>query len=352
MVLEALHQLYPQAPIFTSIYAQEVMPEAYRSWDVRTSFMQGLPWVKRHHQPFLPLYPLAFEGFDLSSFQLVISISSAFCHGVLTPPETCHINYCLTPPRFLWNLPQYLLRERVNGLARRFLPPVVSYLRSWDVAAANRVDYFIGISRAVVARIRKVYRREAALIYPPVDTTLFAPSPEVEDYFLVLSRLVPYKRVDLVVEAFNELGLPLLIVGDGRDRPALEAKARANIRFSGHLPRQQIPPLLARCRALIFPGEEDFGIAPLEAQAAGRPVVALGAGGALETVQDGVTGKLFMEQTPQALAEAVCQLEKMVFDPKTIREHAARFDTTIFQTKMRAFIAEKLEEHSLAIGSG
>ena len=352
LVLDVLHQMFPQAPIFTSMYAPRVMPREYRQWDIRTSFMQRLPLAKKHHQPFLPFYPYAFETFDLSEYDLVLSNSSGFCHGVLTPPTACHVNYCLTPPRFIWALPQYLRRERVGGLSKRILPFVVSYLRNWDSTAADRVDYFVGISKAVVARIRKYYRRDAALIYPPVDTSRFsvAPLQEVGDYFLVVSRLVPYKRVDLAVEAFNRLGLPLVVVGDGRDLAALKSAAKANVTFTGRVSGEEVQRLFSRCRAFIFPGEEDFGIAPLEAQASGRPVIAYAAGGALETVVDGVTGLFFREQSPESLAEAVLRYRNKDFDPGAIRKNAERFDTEVFTSQLRRFLAAKLVEHRQLVG--
>jgi glycosyltransferase involved in cell wall biosynthesis len=344
-VLDVLHEMFPAAPIYTSMYAPEVMPEGYRQWDIRTSFMQKLPLVRKHHQPFLPLYPLAFEGFDLSEFDLVISNSSGFCHGVLTRPETCHINYCLTPPRFVWNLPQYVLREKVNPVARRLLPLVVSYLRSWDLAASKRVDYFIGISRAILARIKKFYRCDAELIYPPVDISGFSIGHGEGDYYLVVSRLIPYKRVDLAVGAFTKLGLPLIVVGDGRDRRALQAAAGPSVKFLGRLPHDELKRLLGGCRAFVFPGEEDFGIAPLEAQACGRPVIAYKAGGALETVIEGVTGAFFSEPTVDSLVETVVQFDYRKFDPLVIRAHAEQFDTGVFKAKMSAFVADRLAEH-------
>ena len=344
-VLSVLHEMYPSAPIYTSIYDPDAMPETYRQWDIRTSFMQKLPLVRKHHRPFLPLYPFAFERFDLSEFDLVISNSSGFCHGVRTQPHTCHINYCLTPPRFVWNLPQYLEQEKVNAVARRALPLVNSYLRGGDFAASRRVDYFIAISEAIRERIRKFYQRESALIYPPVDTRRFELSSEIEDYFLVVSRLVPYKRVDIVVAAFSQLGLPLLIAGDGRDRDRLEAMSKPNVRFLGRVAEEELPKLLARCRAFIFPGEEDFGIAPLEAQAAGRPVIAYAAGGALETVVEGATGRFFLVQRAEALAEVVRHFDEKDYDSTAIRRHAQRFDTDVFKEQFGAFVAEKIAEY-------
>ncbi len=344
-VLEVLHDMYPSAPIYTSMYDPAAMPPQYRSWDIRPSFMQRLPLVTRHHQPFLPLYPLAFESFDLSGYDLVISNSSGFCHGVVTRAETCHVNYCLTPPRFLWNQHQYVLRERLGSLTRALLLPATSYLRTWDVAAAGRVDYFIGISRAIVARIRKVYRRDAALLYPPVNTSRFPLSLEKGDYFLVVSRLIPYKRVDVAVRALTRLGLPLLIVGEGRDRPSLERLAGPTVRFLGRLPEEELRRVMAGCRAFIFPGEEDFGIAPLEAMAAGRPVIAYGAGGALETVVPGVTGELFSECTADALAAVIADFRPDHYDPAAIARHAGRFDVEVFRQGFSQLVQEMAERH-------
>ncbi len=342
-VLEVLRSMCPAAPVFTSIFIPQAMPNEYRTWTIRTSFMQRLPAVNRYHRALLPLFPLAFRSFDLSGYDLVISNSSGFCHGVATRSPTCHVNYCLTPPRYVWSLEQYMAREQIGGAARAILPLAARYLRRWDYKAAQEIGHFIGISRTVQDRIKRYYGREAAVIYPPVDTAAFTPATEIGDYFLVVSRLVPYKRIDLAVDAFNELGLPLTVVGEGRDRALLEAMAYPNVRFLGWQPRERVRELLARCRAFVFPGEEDFGIAPVEAQASGRPVIAYAGGGALETVQDGVSGLFFREASPQSLAEAVARFERVQehFDPNTIREEARHFDTSVFREKMAAFIAER-----------
>ncbi len=346
-VLEALKTMYPQAPIYTSIYWPKVMPASYRSWDIRTSFMDKLPFVKGHHQPFLPLYPLAFESFDLSQYDLVISNKSGFCHGVITPPETLHICYCLTTTRYLWHYPAYVEREEIGSLARLILPPFLYNLRLWDRVAADRVDHFVAISQAVRRRIAKYYRRESVVIYPPVDIERYKHPAvsEHDDYFLVVSRLVPYKRIDLVVRAFNELGLPLIIIGDGRDRASLEAIARPNVKFLGRLPDEEVKGYLGRCRAFIFPGLDDFGLAPVEAQAAGRPVIAYAAGGALDTVVEGVTGTFFHAQTPEALAEVVRAFDEARYDPALIRQNAERFDASVFKEQLGRFIEEKYAAH-------
>ncbi len=344
-VLLALKELFPDAPVYMSIYDPAVMPEICRTWDIRTSFMDRLPLVKRYHQPFLPLYPLAFEQFDFSAFDLVISNKSGFCHGIITPPETLHIDYCLTPTRYVWDYRSYARREGIGRLANWVLQPLLAYLRVWDRLAADRVDHFVAISREVQRRIGKYYRRDATVIYPPVETARFTPGEDGGDYFLVVSRLIPYKRIDLAVQAFNQLGRPLKIVGDGRDRAALQRAAAPNIEFLGRLPDQELQSLLQRCQALVFPGYEDFGIAPLEANAAGRPVIAYRAGGALDTVIAGQTGLFFDEPTPQSLAAAVRTLDDVTFDPPAIRQHALRFDKAVFQRDFKRFVEEKYAEH-------
>ena len=232
----------------------------------------------------------------------------------------------------------------MGKLARWALSPFLNYLRLWDKAAAERVDHFVAISQAVRQRIQKFYRREAAVIHPPVDTARYAPAEGGGDDFLIVSRLIPYKRIDLVVQAFNQLGLPLTIVGDGRDKASLQAMARPNIQFLGRVPDEELGQRMARCRAFIFPGLEDFGIAPVEAQAAGRPVIAFAGGGALDTVVEGVTGTFFHEQSPQALAEAVRNFDDTRYDPAIIREHAERFDTAVFKQRLRQFIEKKWDE--------
>ncbi len=344
-VLETLVEMYPDAPIYTSIYRPELMPKGYRDWDIRTSFMDRVPLIKSHHRLFFFLYPLAFEGFELADCELVISNKSAFCHGVITPPEALHICYCLTTTRFLWDYHVYIKRERIGRIARLALPPLVSLLRLWDYVAAQRVDHFVAISETVRRRIAKFYGRDSVVIHPPVDTSRYEPASSHDDYFLIVSRLIPYKRIDIAVRAFNRLGLPLVIVGDGRDRSSLEAMAKPNIRFLGRLPEEEVREVMARCRAFIFPGREDFGIAPVEAQAAGRPVIAYAAGGALDTVVEGVTGAFFHEQTPEALARVVEEFDDTCYDPLAIRRNAERFDKEVFKRRFRRFVEEKLAEH-------
>jgi glycosyltransferase involved in cell wall biosynthesis len=342
-VLETLVDLYPAAPVYTSIYRPQVMPAAYRSWDIRPSFMNRLPLVKRYHQPFLPLYPLAFESFDFSGYDLVLSNKSGFCHGVLTGPDTLHICYCLTPTRYVWDFARYAGRENLGRPSRALLQPLLTYLRLWDRLAADRVDRFIAISTTVQRRIARFYRRPSVIIYPPVDTERFVPSGQVGDYYLVVSRLVPYKRVDLAVQAFSRLDRPLIVVGDGRDRASLQTMAGPSVTFTGRLPDREVADLMGRCQALIFPGVDDFGITPVQAMAAGRPVIAYAAGGALDTVIEGRTGLFFREPAPEALGAAVEQLEALTFDPARIRRHAERFGRPLFEQQLAAFIDQQME---------
>lgn len=342
-VLEALVGLFPATPVYTSMYAPRIMPDSYRTWDIHTSFMQRLPGVAGHHQAYLPFYPLAFEQFDLSGFDLVLSNKSAFCHGVITPPETLHVCYCLTPTRFLWMYEAYRQREGLGRMADLALRPVLAWLRLWDRLAAERVDHFIAISRAVQTRIKKFYGRDSAIIYPPVDVERFTPSNRAPgDYYLAGGRLIPYKRVDLAVAAFNQLELPLIVFGDGRDRAALQDRAGANITFVGRVSWEELAQLFQHCRAFIFPGLEDFGIAPLEAQATGRPVIAFAGGGALDTIIDGETGRLFYQPTAQALADAVLALDVDQVSPAACRRNAERFSAERFRRELMNFVDAKL----------
>jgi glycosyltransferase involved in cell wall biosynthesis len=345
-VLEALHDIYPSAPVFTSIYAPDAMPASYKKWDIRTSFMQRLPGVTRLHQLYLPLYPTAFETFDLSKYDVVLSSSSAFAKGVITEATALHICYCHSPMRFAWNYSDYIRGERLARRARFVLPLVLNYVRLWDEVSSRRVDAYIANSRVVARRINKRYGRRATIINPPVDTTLYSPQPGGEhgDYFLIVSRMIPYKRLDIAIDAFTRLGLPLKVVGQGRQEAELRARAGSNVEFLGALPDADVRKLYAGCRAFIFPGQEDFGITPLEAQASGRPVIANGVGGALETVVPHQTGEFFSPQTSEALARAVSRFNANDYDPAAIRQHAESFDREVFKRRIKQFVDQKLDE--------
>lgn len=338
-VLEALVGMFPRAPVFTTIYWREGMPARYRQWDIRTTWLDRAPLIYQRHQAYLPLYPPAVQSIDLSGYDLILSNKSGFCHGVCTTAEQLHIDYCLTPTRYVWDFSTYAARESMGSVARVALSPIIRWLRQWDRKAADGVDHFVAISCEVQARIARFYGRESVVIHPPVDTERYHPTDDPPgDYFLVVSRLIPYKRIDLAVRACTQLQVPLIVVGEGRDRAALQAGAGPTIQFLGRTSEQELGGLLARCRAFIFPGLEDFGIAPVEAQSAGRPVIAYGAGGALDTVIDGQTGLFFSEQTPGSLMEAIRRLDSIDFDPRVIRRHAEGFGVQRFKRELRSYI--------------
>ncbi len=341
-VVEAFLEVYPGAPVYTSFLSSRNLPDSVMSWDVRTSFVQKLPFLHQVAQRYIPLFPLAFESFDLSDYDLVLSSSSACAKGVLTGPGTLHVCYCHTPLRYAWE-PHLDARLRfANPVARAGSNLVLHYLRLWDRLAADRVDHFIANSRNIAAKIAKYYRREATVINPPVNVERFPPRGKKGSYFLVLSRLVAYKRVDLAVKAFSRLGLPLKVVGDGPERKRLERMAAANVQFSGYAYDEEVPELIDDCVALVFPGEEDFGIVPVEAMAAGKPVIGLGRGGLLETVIDGRTGVLFPEPTVASLIEGMSRFAPGDFDPGKLSRHAASFSKERFKREISDFVEARL----------
>ena len=348
-VAAAFHTMFPLAPLYTSVYDGKATLPVFENVDVRTSFLQKWPFsLRRFHKLALPYYPAAFERFDFTGYDLVLSSSSSFAKGIVTPPETCHICYCHTPSRFIWRQQEYLYQSPFSRLVMGLINPIINNLRSWDVEGAQRVDYFVANSYNVARRIRKFYRRDvAAVIYPPVETRKFTPvgASEVGNHFLVVSRLLNYKRVDLAVAACNRLGLPLRIVGIGPDLPALKRIAGPTIQFLGRLSDQEVAQELARCKALIFPGEEDFGLTPVECMASGRPVVAYGAGGALETVVEGETGLFFREQTVDSLVKALKAMEALSFSTEVLRNHALSFDIGVFEARLRCLIEAAMTEH-------
>lgn len=344
-VLEHLVEFYPGAPVYTSMYAPDLMPDNYRTWDIRPTWMDRLPGIHDHHQRFLPLYPLAWQGRKLSGYDVVLSNKSGFCHGVRTGRETLHLCYCLAPTRYIWDLENYLAREQFGSSTRLAARIVARLYRRWDYAAAQRVHQFVAISTEIRERIRRYYHRESTIIYPPAEVAeRFMPSPVVDDYFLIVSRLIPYKRIDLAVQACTRLGLPLLIGGKGRDRERLEAMAGPTVKFLGYVPDADLPDLFARCRAFIFPGLEDFGITPVQAQAAGRPVIAFKGGGALDTVIPGKTGAFFDELSVESLIRALQDFDASAYDPAAIRQHAMRFDSAVFKQAIMTFVERTWDE--------
>lgn len=348
-VVEAMHEIWPDAPIYTSVYDPAGTFPSFAQMDVRTSFMQKIPFAgkTRHNKKFLGMYPLAFETLDLRDFDVVLSSSTRFAHGVLTSPETCHLCYCHSPARFAWRYHEYTSEGSFDPISRLILPSVIHRLRIWDYIAAQRVDYFIANSFNIAKRIRKVYGRDAKVVYPPVNIDRFTISDNKSgDFLLMVSRLLPYKRVDIAIEACNQLEIPLKIVGLGPDMSRLKAMAGPTVELLGRLPDGgQLEDLYANCRAFLFPGEEDFGIAPVEAMASGRPVIALRAGGAIETVLEGVTGLFFNEPTVASLVEAIGRLDAFAFEPERLRAHAETFSSTTFRQSLLSHVELRLAEH-------
>ncbi|HVU11041.1 MAG TPA: glycosyltransferase [Phototrophicaceae bacterium] len=337
-VLETLVNIYPQRPIYTSLYAPDLMPAFYRDWDIRTLWTDHLPGIHTHHQPYLPFYPLAWGGLDLSGADVILSNKSGFCHGLRHDDRTLHICYCLAPTRYVWQLDSYIAREGFGKVTDLGLRPLIAALRRWDYEAAQRVDHFIAISTEIQQRIKTFYQRDSAIIFPPVDTRRFQPSATVEDYYLVVSRLIPYKRIDLAVQAATKLNLPLKVGGKGRDLDRLKEIAGPTVEFLGYVPDADLPDLMARCKAFIFPGLEDFGITPVQAEAAGRPVIAYAGGGALDTVIPGKTGELFREATVESLMAVMQTFDASAYDPRVIRAHAEQFDTALFTQQITAYV--------------
>lgn len=365
-VVEALADMFPEADLFTLVLDPEALPQSLQSRNFTTSFLQNTPGIKHHYKKLLPLFPLALEQFNLDDYDLVISSESGAAKGVLTRPLACHICYCHTPMRYIWDMyHQYRAKPGMGAVARLFFSLSAHYMRLWDYAAAARVDYFVANSQNVAHRIDKHYRRKAMVINPPVDVCAGYISPEVDDYYLTVGQLVDYKRVDLAIEACNRLRRPLRIIGEGEEFERLRTLAGPTVKFMGHLPDPELRVNYARCRALLFPGEEDFGIVPVEAQSFGRPVIAFGRGGALETVVGGSptdpgapeasTGIFFAEQSADSLAAAIRLFEsnESRFSPAFIRRHAERFGVSRFKAEMRAFIdARMLEFRSRQIETG
>lgn len=339
-VLETLVYMYPDAPVYTSIYWRDKMPVHWQEWDLHTLWIDHLPFIHQKHQAFLPFYPLAWGGLNLSNYDVVLSNKSGFCHGVKTGPGTLHICYCLAPTRYVWQFDAYMDRENIAGPVRALLRPLVRLMKGWDYRAAQRVDHFIAISTAIQERIRRYYDRESEIIYPPVDTKRFAPSNTTNDYFLSLGRLVPYKRVDLAVQACTRLGLPLKVAGRGRDMERLQEMAGPTVEFLGFVPDEDVPDLFARAKAFIFPGLEDFGITPVQAQAAGRPVIAFRGGGSLDTVLPGKTGEFFQTQTVEALMAVLQDFDATRYNPADCRRHAEQFDSSLFRQQLSATIEQ------------
>jgi glycosyltransferase involved in cell wall biosynthesis len=348
-VLEQILLAFPDADLFSVADVLEPSQRGFlRDRPVRTSFIQKMPQARKRYRQYLPLMPLAVEQFDVSAYDLVLSSSHAVAKGVLTGPDQLHICYCYSPIRYAWDLQHRYLQEAnlTSGLKGAIARSILHYLRLWDARTANGVDHFIGISQFISRRIWKVYRRDSVVIYPPVDLAGYPlSSAPREDFYLTASRMVPYKRIELIVEAFSRSPeRKLVVIGDGTDFEKIKAKAGPNVKMLGYQSNDVLRDHLQRARAFVFAAEEDFGIAPLEAQACGTPVIAYGKGGALETIIESKTGVFFRQQTIEGIHEAISRFEQMKFDPGAIRANAERFSMERFHRELLGFVHGKYAE--------
>jgi glycosyltransferase involved in cell wall biosynthesis len=353
-VVEALAEAFPQADLFSLVADRSTLAPILQNRKLQTSFLQRIPGAKKFHRHFLFLQPLALEQFDLTGYDLVISSESGPAKGVITSSKTCHICYCHSPMRYIWDMyPEY--RRGMGLLVGTVFLLAAHYMRLWDYASARRVDYFVANSRFTASRIRKYYGRESAVIHPPVDAAAAKVSDTPGEYYLALGRMVNYKRFDLAVTACTQLGRQLKIIGDGPQEKALRRIAGPTVEFLGRVSDAELRENLAGCRALLFPGEEDFGIVPVEAQSFGRPVIAYASGGVLETVRgifpdeprvEDPTGVFFMDQSFSGLTKAMLEFESMEheFYPQAIREHSLQFDSAIFKRRISEFVAFALKD--------
>lgn len=348
-VVEQLLNIFPQADLFAQV---DFLPDDLRGFiqhkPVTTSFIQKLPGARKHYRGYLPLMPLAIEQFDMTGYDLVISSNHAVAKGVITGPDQLHISYVYSPIRYAWDLTHQYLRESGldSGLKGWLARMILHRMRTWDARTANGVDRFVGDSAFIARRIRKAYRREADVIYPPVDIANFEMRPDKEDFYFTASRMVPYKKIDLIVETFAAMPKrKLIVIGDGPDFEKIKAKAGANVTFLGYQPLDVLRDHMQRARAFVFAAVEDFGIVPVEAQACGTPVIALGRGGATETVIDGRTGVFFGEQTVESLSDAIARFEAMEssFDPTEICRHASTFSIERFRREFTELVIDTIE---------
>jgi glycosyltransferase involved in cell wall biosynthesis len=337
-VTEAIHRALPEADLHSTMAVPERISPYLRQLEPRTTWMQSLPAKAKLYRHYFLLYPFAVESAHLEEYDLIVSSCCGYAKGVRRGENAVHVCYCHNPMRWVWRFPEYVARERFNKPAKFFLHLMVQGLKRWETRAATRPDYFIANSHIVANRLKSAFGIDATVIEPPIDTSRFWISRRVDDYYLILSRLNAYKRIDLAVEACTRTGRRLVVIGDGPDRDRLKALAGPNVSFLGRQSDAAVNRYASRCRALIFPGEEDFGMAPLEINAAGRPVVAYGAGGATETVIEGLNGVLFREQTTDSLIDAMETFESESWDPAAIRRHAQHYDIHVFQDRLLNFL--------------
>jgi glycosyltransferase involved in cell wall biosynthesis len=337
-VTEAIHQALPEAELHTTMAVPERISPYLRQLEPTTSWMQSLPAKAKLYRHYFLLYPFAIESTHLEEFDLIVSSCCGYAKGVRRGENGVHVCYCHNPMRWVWRFPEYMQRENFSRPVKAALRCMVNGLKQWELRAATRPDYFIANSHIVARRLKEAFGVEASVIEPPIVTSRFWISRKSEDYYLILSRLNAYKRIDLAVEACTRTGRRLLVIGDGPDRERLQSLSGPTVQFFGRQPDEAVNRYASRCRALIFPGEEDFGMAPLEVNAAGRPVVAFAAGGATETVKEGLNGVLFGEQSVDSLIDGLERLEASNWDPTSIRRNAQRYDINIFQERLLDYL--------------
>ncbi len=344
-VILALHQLFPNAPIYTTMYNPEKV-KGFEKAQIHTSYLQKITFARKHHQLFLTLYPQIFENFDLDQYDIVISSSHSCAKGIITKPSTLHISYCHSPMRYAWEYSQKYINEySMSSFLKRFVPLFMHDIRIWDRLTADRVDHFVANSQYIAQRIQKYYRRDATVIYPFIKCAEFFSSPEKGDYYIAYGRLTSYKKFDLLVQAFNLNGKPLIICGSGPEFEKLKKMAKPNIQLLGFTPDTELKKYLSKAKALLFPQVEDFGIIPLEAMASGCPVIAYGKGGALETVKEGVSGLFFSSQDVASLNNTIEEFEKKTFNIEDIIAQANQFDIKKFNQQLTEYVEHQWQKH-------
>lgn len=348
-VLENFLEEWPDSTLHVLVYEKERTHNVFEKYKKRLSVINALPGLAKYHRWLLPLMPWLIERFRFDEFDAVLSDSSSFAKGANSRGKL-HVCYCHTPTRFLWTeSDKYIDSQQHHSFVKFIAKKMLPGLRRWDLKASKRPDYFIANSENVRQRIQKYYNRDSVVIPPPVDTKAFYPDGEKQDFFLAASRLEPYKKIELAVEVFNELGLPLKVAGTGTYSEKLRAMAKPNIEFLGRVSDEELRKLYSQAQAFVFPADEDAGIMVLEAQACGTPVIAYGAGGSLETIRPGVTGEFFKEQTKESLKAAVQDFDAARYNPAQIREHAMQYDKKVFKQKIRAFMEEKMKERGASV---
>ena len=344
-VLECIAEIWPYAPVYTLIYDEKKTHGIFKGKRIYTSFLQNFPYSRKNHRIFPPLMPPAIEQFDFSQYDIVLSDSSSYAKGIITPPETLHICYCHTPMRYAWDdCQKYIDEFGFPQIVKKIIPFLMNYIRVWDRMSADRVDEYIANSRFVAGRIKKYYKKDSIVINPPVDIEKFSIDDKKEDYFLMVGRLMTYKRFDIVIEAFNKLNWPLKIIGRGPDEKRLRKIAGPSIKFTGRLSDDELAKTYARAKAFIFPQEEDFGIVAIEAMASGKPIIAFRGGDIIEHAREGREALYFDEQTPEALTEVLQKFNPDDFDPHKIREKALPFERELFKVKIKNYVENSLEK--------